>query len=147
MKKALAELARKAWENNNINEKVSFAPSDKLQQKVCELFGHTINEIFITGSDIRHIKNHHAKDERLRGQRDITPQDISMIYDTVSDFKTANKERNDNKGNQTILFMRDTMFMRCFALLVERGKKKAEVKTFYIHEKDSTDVRCNIPEL
>ncbi|MBR0288358.1 MAG: hypothetical protein IJQ82_05210, partial [Selenomonadaceae bacterium] len=101
-KKALAELAKAAWNDKNFNGKVSFTPSKKFRDKAQELFGHDIDTVFITGSDIRHIKGHHGTGEDARGQVDMTPDSIADIYDTVNDFSSARRERDDNKGNKTI---------------------------------------------
>lgn len=129
-KKALVELATVAWNDKNYNGKVSFTPSKKFRDKVQEFLGHDVSTVFITGSDVRHIKSHHSKSESQRGQIDVTPESISEIYDVVNDFDDATKERNDNKGNQNIMVVKADNGTS-YAILIERGKKKAQVKTFY----------------
>lgn len=146
-KKALADLANAAWDDTSVQGKVSFAPSQKLRDKVKELFGHDINEVFITADNIRHIKNDHGTGEESRGQVDIKPEDIADIYDVVNDFESATKERDDKLGNQNILVVKGKNG-KMFALLTERGKSKAEVKTVYKQkEKASPMLDAKSPSL
>ena len=136
IKTALVNLARAAWSDKKAQGKVSFKPSQKLRDKVRELFGHDIDEVFITADDMRHIKNAHSEDEEKHGQVNLTPEDISEVYHVVNEFDSATKERDDRRGNQNILVVKDADG-RMFALLVERGKNKAEIKTVYKHKKPS----------
>ena len=48
VKKAITELAGKAWSDKDYNGKVSFTPSEKFRNKAQELFGHDVKEVFIT---------------------------------------------------------------------------------------------------
>lgn len=130
VKKSLVELAENAWADKSFHGKVSFKPSQKLKEKIKELMGHDISEVFITADNMRHLRNHHGEAEEKRGQVNFKPEMAGEIYDVVNDFDSATKERNDNKGNQNVLVVRKGNG-DSFALLVERGKKKAEVKTFY----------------
>lgn len=66
IKQSLVELANRAWSDSKAQGRVSFAPSKKLRDKVQELFGHDIDEVFITADDMRHIKKHHAENEEKR---------------------------------------------------------------------------------
>ena len=136
IKTALVNLARAAWSDKKAQGKVSFKPSQKLRDKVREFFGHDIDEVFITADDMRHIKNAHSDGEEKRGQVNLTPDDIAEVYHVVNEFDSATKERDDRHGNQNILVVKDSDG-RMFALLVERGKSKAEVKTVYKYKKPS----------
>ena len=130
MKKSLVDLAEEALKDNSVHNRVSFKPSQKLQDKAKELFGHEIKEVFITSDSIRHLRNHHGEGEEKRGQVNFTPNMAGEIYNTVNDFDEVTKQRDDHRGNQNMLVTKkgngDT-----FALLTERGKNKAEIKTFY----------------
>ena len=130
MKKTLVELAKKAWNDKSVNNKVSFYPSEKLNAKIQELFGHSINEVFITSNGIRHIKKHHSEYEEKRGQVSLTPNDIADIYDVVNNFDNMTLEESDKQGNKKALAVLNRNG-KSYALLIERGKNKAEVKTFY----------------
>ena len=76
IKKALADLAKAAWKDKDYQGKVSFYPSKKFRDKVQELFGHDVDEVFITADDMRHIKTRHGDNEEKRGQINITEENI-----------------------------------------------------------------------
>ncbi len=128
-KKALADLAKAAWNDKNFNGKVSFKPSKKFRDKAQELFGHDIEEVFITGSDIRHIKKKHGENEDARGQIDMTPEMIPDIYDVVNDFDIAEEGKTDKVGQKAIEVTKNINGGQGYVITVERGTKKAEVKT------------------
>ena len=134
IKKSLVNLARAAWNDKTVQGKVSFKPSQKLRDKVQELFGHDIDEVFITADDMRHIKNEHSEGEEKRGQESLAPDDMADVYHVVNEFDSATKERDDRRGKQNVLVVKN-VDGKMFALLVERGKKKAEVKTVYKYKK------------
>ena len=136
IKTALVNLARAAWSDKKAQGKVSFKPSQKLRDKVREFFGHDIDEVFITADDMRHMKNAHSDGEEKRGQVNLTPEDFAEVYHVVNEFDSATKERDDRRGNQNILVVKNADG-RMFALLVERGKNKAEIKTVYKYKKPS----------
>jgi predicted ABC-type ATPase len=145
IKNALTNLARAAWNDKTAQGKVSFAPSRKLRDKVQELFGHDIDEVFITADDMRHIKKHHSEYEEKRGQVSLTPESITDVYDVVNDFDEATLEQSDAAGNQKMMVVKD-LDGRTFVLLVERGKSKAEVKTVYKYKKPSPMSDVTSPE-
>lgn len=134
IKKSLVNLARAAWNDKTVQGKVSFKPSQKLRDKVQELFGHDIDEVFITADDMRHIKNEHSEHEEKRGQVNVTPENISDVYDVVNSFDEAELQKADSSGNQKMLAVRNKDGKK-FALLIERGKRKAQVKTYYAIKK------------
>ncbi|MCI6283595.1 glucosaminidase domain-containing protein [Selenomonas sp.] len=137
IREELIDLAAYAWVDKKFQGKVSFRPSEKLNAKLEELFGHTVDEVFITADDVRHLKNNHSNGEERRGQRSLVAGDVASIYDVVNDFDGAEIQRSDNKGNKTALFWK-TSSGKMFTLLIERGKRKAEVKTAYDQNKKET---------
>lgn len=146
IKQSLVELANRAWSDSKAQGRVSFAPSKKLRDRVQELFGHDIDEVFITADDMRHIKNDHGANEEKRGQVNITSDEIAGLYDTVNDFDSAAIQKADSKGNKKLLVVRGSNG-RSYSLLIERGKHKAEVKTFYKYkEKTSPMSDAHSPE-
>ena len=134
IKKSLVNLARAAWNDKTVQGKVSFKPSQKLRDKVQELFGHDIDEVFITADDMRHIKNEHSEHEEKRGQVNVTPENLSDVYDVVNSFDEAELQKADSSGNQKMLAVRNKDGKK-FALLIERGKRKAQVKIYYAIKK------------
>lgn len=146
IKKSLLNLATKVWQNPRAQGKVTFYPSQKLKDKVKELFGHDIDTVFITADDIRHIKSGHSEHEESRGQINLSEQDIPDIYDVVNDFDNATKLQSDAKGNQKIMFVKDVNG-KMISLLIERGKHKAQVKTAYKKQVQMSDVTSPEPNV
>lgn len=146
IKKSLLNLATKVWQNPRAQGKVTFYPSQKLKDKVKELFGHDIDTVFITAEDIRHIKSGHSEHEESRGQINLSEQDIPDIYDVVNDFDNATKLQSDAKGNQKIMFVKDVNG-KMISLLIERGKHKAQVKTAYKKQVQMSDVTSPEPNV
>ena len=146
IKKSLLNLATKVWQNPRAQGKVTFYPSQKLKDKVKELFGHDIDTVFITADDIRHIKSGHSEHEENRGQINLSEQDIPDIYDVVNDFDNATKLQSDAKGNQKIMFVKDVNG-KMISLLIERGKHKAQVKTAYKKQVQMSDVTSPEPNV
>ena len=60
--------------------RINFAASDKLKAEMNALLGHEVQEIFITDSDIRHIKNEHGEKQELQGQVDITRKILRLFH-------------------------------------------------------------------
>ena len=72
----------------------------------------------------------HCSTEEKQGQVNLTPEDISTVYDVLNDFDSVTKERDDKLGNQNALVVKGKNG-KSFVLVTEKGKAKAEVKTFY----------------
>ena len=88
-KEDITDLANKAWNDTTYQGRASFKPSKKLNDKINEMLGHPIEEVFITASDVRHIKKHHLEHEDARGQVNISTGNLADIYDTLNDFDEA----------------------------------------------------------
>lgn len=93
----------------------------------------------MTADDLRHIRNDHGANEEKRGQVNVTAETVSRIYDTVNDFDEASIQHSDKLGNKKMMVVRSRE-NDSVAILIERGKRKAEVKTFYEHEKKTSSV-------
>lgn len=62
----LVAMAETAWAGNLKSAKIEFSLSDRLKTKLTELLGKEIHKIFITDSDVRHIKKRHGQNEERR---------------------------------------------------------------------------------
>lgn len=145
-KEDITDLANKAWNDTTYQGRASFKPSKKLNDKINEMLGHPIEEVFITASDVRHIKKHHLEHEDARGQVNISTGNLADIYDTLNDFDEATLEKTDALGKPKIMFSKHDNGTK-FTLVVERGKRKGEVQTAYWKQKKEwrVDVRCHEP--
>jgi len=77
--KLIVAMADSTWAGNRNLAKIEFSLSDTLKIKLNELLGKEIQKIFITDSDVRHIKKHHGQNEEKRGQVDVIPADFAFI--------------------------------------------------------------------
>jgi hypothetical protein len=75
----MVAMAESVWNGNNTSIKMELSISDRLQAEFHKLLGTDVQTIFITDSDIRHIKKQHGQRESLRGQIDIQPEDFALV--------------------------------------------------------------------
>ena len=90
----------------------------------------SLERVFITDSDMRHIKKHHAKNEQSRGQIDIVPDDFGCIPIVLNDFDSCCHTGTDRLGNKRFELMKriGNVF---YVITVQRGERKLEVKTMW----------------
>jgi hypothetical protein len=99
-----AAVAESVWQGSKAAVKMELQVTGKLKTELKRLLGSDVQTIFITDSDIRHIKKQHGQGEVLRGQLDVTPDDIAFIPLVLNEFETAEHTETDRKGNKKILF-------------------------------------------
>ena len=126
----LVELAKAAWEGNLKAARVDFSLSTKLKAELRKLLGKEIKSIFITDSDVRHIKKNHGQDEAQRGQEDIIPEDFALIPVVMNEFDTAQHEDTDKLGNKKVLFIKKVNG-NIYTASVERGNNQMGVITLW----------------
>jgi hypothetical protein len=126
----LVDLARNAWNGNNITAKIEFPLSARLKAEFLNLAGTNVQAVFITDSGARHIKNQHGQGEALRGQADIVPEDFALIPLVLNEFDKAEHTETDMKGNKKILFSKKIQGT-IYLATIERGPNKVEVRTFW----------------
>jgi len=126
----LVELAKTAWNGDLKAARVDFSLSDKLKTELKKLLDKDIKSIFITDSDVRHIKKNHGQGESKRGQEDITPEDFALIPAVMNEFDTVRHEDTDRKGNKKILFTKKVNGT-IYTASVERGNNQLGVITLW----------------
>ena len=121
-----------AWNNANSKDKVVFGLSDKAKLRFNELLGKDIKQLIITDDAIRHIKKKHGNNEELRGQKNLSPEDIIVIPYLVNNFDSMELDAtyNDNKGNRAITIKKRINGVSVVAT-IERGKNKEFLVTSY----------------
>ena len=89
-----------------------------------------LETVFITDSDIRHIKRKHSGKEAERGQLTVAPADFRFLPDVLNDFDTCEHVDTDKLGNKKFLLTKriDDVF---YVVTIQRGKRKLEVKTMW----------------
>ena len=104
---AFAGVAESVWNGNNSPAKVEMTVSGRLYNELKRLLLKDIQTVYITDSDIRHIKKKHGSNETARGQVDITPDDFAMIPLILNEFDKAEHDITDQKGNKKTTFSKE----------------------------------------
>ncbi|GHV86829.1 hypothetical protein AGMMS50255_1250 [Spirochaetia bacterium] len=127
---AIVGMAQSVWDGNKEPARVNFSLSDKLKAGLKKLLEKDIESIFITDSDIRHIKKNHGQNEAKRGQIDITPADFVLIPLVMNDFNSAEQTEIDRLGNRKIIFTKN-IDGTVYVAGVEKGNTKIRVITLW----------------
>jgi len=127
---AFAGAAVSVWNGSTSPVKIEMVVKGRLYTELKKLLHKDIQTIFLTDSDIRHIKKKHGSNEKERGQVDITPDDFALIPLVLNEFDKIEQEITDKMGFKKLLFQK-----KCEGLVyiatVERGENKMEVRTFW----------------
>ena len=127
---AFAGVAASVWNGSTSPAKVEMAVKGRLYTELKRLINKDIQTVFLTDSDIRHIKKKHGSNEAVRGQVDITPDDFALIPLVLNEFDETEYGPVDKMGNKKLLFQK-----KCggtvYVATVERGENKLEVRTFW----------------
>ena len=127
---AFAGLAASVWNGSNSPAKIEMAVKGRLQIELKKLLGKNIQTVFLTDSDIRHIKKKHGSNEAAKGQVDITPEDFALIPLVLNEFDKVEHDLTDKLGFKKLLFKKECEGM-IYIATVERGENKMEVRTFW----------------
>jgi len=127
---AFAGAAASVWNGSTSPIKIEMVVKGKLYTELKRLLNKDIQTVFLTDSDIRHIKKKHGSNEATKGQVDITPDDFALIPLVLNEFDKVEHDLTDKMGSKKLLFQK-----RCEGLVylaaVERGEYKMEVRTFW----------------
>jgi hypothetical protein len=126
----LVELAKTAWNDDLKAARVDFSLSDRLKEELKNLLGKDIKSIFITDSDVRHIRKNHGQGEARRGQENIKPEDFALIPAVMNEFDFARHEDTDRRGNKKVLFVKKVNGT-VYTASVERGNNQIGVITLW----------------
>ncbi|GHU47575.1 hypothetical protein FACS1894200_03190 [Spirochaetia bacterium] len=104
---AIVGMAQSVWAGAKESVKVTFPLSPHLKKELDKLLEKNIESIFMTDSDVRHIKKNHSQNEARRGQVDITPEDFAFIPLVLNEYDTMEHTETDRLGNRKILFTKN----------------------------------------
>jgi hypothetical protein len=127
---AFAGVAASVWKGSSSPAKVEMAVKGRLFVELKRLLCKDIQTVFLTDSDIRHIKKKHGNNEAARGQVDITPDDFALIPFVLNEFDKFEHDITDKLGFKKLLFQKECGGM-IYIATVERGENKLEVRTFW----------------
>jgi len=127
---AFVGVAESVWNGNNSPAKVEMSVSGRLHNELKRLLDKDIKTVYITDSDIRHIKKKHGSNEATRGQINITPDDFALIPLILNEFDKTEHDITDRKGNKKLLFQKNCGEM-VYIATIERGEYKVEIRTLW----------------
>ena len=126
----LVGAAQSVWDGSEAVVTIQIGVAAKLRSKMAEYNIGPLDSMFITDSDIRHIKRKHASKEAERGQLPILPADFAFLPDVLNDFDTCERADTDKLGNKKFLLTKDVSGVY-YVVTIQRGKKKLEIKTMW----------------
>ena len=127
---AFAGVAASVWNGSKSPAKIEMTVKGKLHDELKKLLGKDIQTVFLTDSDIRHIMKKHGRNEAVRKQVDITPDDFALIPLVLNEFDKVEHDLTDKLGYKKLLFKKKCEGM-VYIATVERGENKMEVRTFW----------------
>jgi hypothetical protein len=127
---AFAGLATSVWNGSKSPAKIEMEVKGRLYTELKTLLGKDIQTVFITDSDIRHIKKKHGSNEKARGQVEIIPADFALIPFILNEFDKVEYDSTDKLGNKKLLFQKNYEGLTYIAT-IEHGENKIEIKTFW----------------
>ncbi len=126
----LVGAAESIWEGSDARVNIGIDVSEKLVDAMRLFLEDELALVFITDSDIRHIKRKHGAAEEERGQQTITPQDFACIPEGLNDFDTYELADTDKLGNKKFLLQKD-MDGKIYVVTIRRGKRKLQIKKMW----------------
>jgi hypothetical protein len=127
---AFAGAAASVWNGSTSPIKIEMVVKGKLYAELKKLLNKDIQTVFLTDSDIRHIKKKHGSNESARGQVNITPDDFALIPLVLNEFDKVEHDLTDKMGFRKLLFQKKCEGL-IYLAVVERGEYKMEVRTFW----------------
>lgn len=126
----LVGAAESVWNGSDARINISIDVSSKLVNHMSDYLPEALLSVFITDSDIRHIKRKHGSDEERRGQITIVPDDFSCIPQILNEFDSCEHTDTDKLGNKKFL-LKKNIGGTVYLVTVQRGKRKLEIKTMW----------------
>ena len=126
----LVGAAESVWNGSDARINISIDVSSKLVNHMSDYLPEALLSVFITDSDIRHIKRKHGSDEERRGQITIVPDDFSCIPQILNGFDSCEHTDTDKLGNKKFL-LKKNIGGTVYLVTIQRGKRKLEIKTMW----------------
>ncbi|MDO4289994.1 MAG: hypothetical protein Q4C41_02030 [Eggerthellaceae bacterium] len=135
----LVGAAESIWEGSDAKVNIGIDVSEKLVDALRPFLEDELVLVFITDSDIRHIKRKHGVAEEERGQRTITPDDFACIPKVLNDFDSCELIDTDKLGNKKFLLQKD-IDGKIYVVTIQRGKRKLQIRTMW--KKNRSGASC-----
>jgi hypothetical protein len=126
----LVSAAQSIWSGADIQITVNLPVADRLKTAVSEGTNLNLQQVYITDSDIRHIKKRHGSGERALGQVDVIPDDFAALPTILEEYDEITRGEDDKQGNARFMLTK-RMEETAYLATIQRGRRKLEVRTFY----------------
>ena len=126
----LVGAAQSVWDGSTALVRIEIGVAEKLGERMAEEGIAPLECVFITDSDIRHIKRGHAEGEESRGQASLAPEDFGIIPRVLNEFETCEHTDTDRLGNKRFLLTKEVGGI-WYVVTVQRGKRKLQIKTMW----------------
>ena len=126
----LVGAAESVWKGSDARVNISIDVGQRLADTIGEHIEGQLECVFITDSDIRHIRRKHGANEERRGQQSIVPSDFALIPKVLNEFDACDHTDTDKLGNKKFL-LRKEIGNTVYLVTAQRGKRKLEVKTMW----------------
>jgi len=128
---ALIGAAEAVWAGSECRITIQLSISENLLNGLRQYFSDGIESVFITDSNMRHIKKYHSKNEDARGQVNLTPRDFALIPLVLNEYDSIDMTDVDKLGNKRFLLSK-VIENEMYITTIQRGKKKMEIRSFWI---------------
>lgn len=126
----LVGAAESVWSGSDAKINICIDVSAKLIAAMKDHLPERLESVFITDSDIRHIKRRRGAGEEERGQLTIEPADFASISYVLNDFDRCDYSDTDKLGNKKFVLTKE-MDSTVYIVTIQRGKRKLEIKMMW----------------
>lgn len=122
----LVGTAESVWKGSDARVNISIDAGQRLADTIGEEIEGQLECVFITDSDIRHIRRKHGANEERRGQQSIVPNDFALIPKVLNESDAC--DHADGQGGQQEVPREKGDRGTAYLVTAQRGKGKLEVK-------------------
>lgn len=122
----LVGTAESVWKGSDARVNISIDVGQRLADTIGEEIEGQLECVFITDSDIRHIRRKHGANEERRGQQSIVPNDFALIPKVLNESDAC--DHADGQGGQQEVPREKGDRGTAYLVTAQRGKGKLEVK-------------------
>ena len=122
----LVGAAESVLEGSDARVNISIDVGQRLADTIGEEIEGQLECVFITDSDIRHIRRKHGANEERRGQQSIVPNDFALIPKVLNEPDAC--DHADGQGGQQEVPREKGDRGTAYLVTAQRGKGKLEVK-------------------
>lgn len=122
----LVGTAESVWKGSDARVNISIDVGQRLADTIGEEIEGQLECVFITDSDIRHIRRKHGANEERRGQQSIVPNDFALIPKVLNESYAC--DHADGQGGQHEVPREKGDRGTAYLVTAQRGKGKLEVK-------------------